>query len=255
MRTNKNRLTRLLTLGLLRFNVDSTAPTAGDNGAPTDELPPADTGGEPSTEPPAASKEGEGTPGTEGIVLGGDLSDASDPPTGGDPATDGANAGDSAATTAPETYDDFTLPEGMELDQAYLGTLTSAFKDAGLSQEQAQKLIDFQAAQIKAGDEARVQAFNQLTQDWLTAARADKEIGGDAFDQNVANARLAVEKFGTPDLNKLLQAYGIGNHPEVIRTFARVGKLLREDQLTDPLSEPKSPTDVLATLYPNNARS
>ena len=242
---NKSRLHRLLALGMLHFNAAVDTPAAGANspGAAPAAAAPADGAAAPVIpDTTVASKGDGGTPGT--TVLGGE-------PPAGDKSVAGADAGAAAATAAPETYADFTLPEGVEMDKGYLDALTPVFKEMGLSQEQAQRLIDHQAAQVKAGDEARVQAFDQMTQEWLTAARADTEIGGDKFEQNVANARLAVQKFGTPELNKLFTSQGIGNHPEIIRAFARMGALLREDKPGDgnPASQER---DVLSIMYPND---
>jgi len=196
---------------------------------------------------------GEDTSTTE-VVLGGDTGDTS---TGnGDENTgDAAAAGSDADTGAPETYADFELPEGVELDSEYLNELKADFKELGLTQEAAQKLVTNHAKRIQASQESRVEAFNQLTKDWLSSAKSDKEIGGEAFDQNVGLARSALEKFGTPELNGLLRDYGIGNHPEVIRVFTRVGKLLKEDQPGNSGANTSKPPSREEILYPSSAEN
>lgn len=46
------------------------------------------------------------------------------------------------SSTAPETYDAFTLPEGRTLDATVLEQLTPVFKEAGLDQGKAQKFVE-----------------------------------------------------------------------------------------------------------------
>jgi hypothetical protein len=174
---------------------------------------------------------------------------------GDDIAAAAAVVVDPAATPVamvPDEYAQFTMPEGVTIDPEYLKSLAPALKEAGLTQEAAQTFIEAQAKLFQAQEETRVQAFDQMTQNWLNSAKADKEIGGETFDQNVQAARSALKQFGTPELNGLLQDYGIGNHPEVIRIFTRIGKLLKEDQpgnLTAPTHQKLDRADI---LYPQS---
>ena len=159
---------------------------------------------------------------------------------------------DDSGDGAPEAYTEFTLPEEVTLDAALLEAATPVFKDLNLTQEQAQKLIDFQAAQVQAAEVAQVESFNALKEDWVTQAKADKEFGGDAFDENVKLAGAAVNTFGTPEFKQLLNDYGIGNHPEMIRLMVKIGKLTKED---NPLNDGDSPInqtkDRAELLYPD----
>jgi len=59
--------------------------------------------------------------------------------------------------------------------------------------------------------------------------KSDKEIGGDSFTPSVKHAQNAINKFGTPELKSALDSYGMGNHPELVRVFARIGKAMAED--------------------------
>ena len=167
----------------------------------------------------------------------------------------GEKAGEEGSQTVPETYADFAMPEGITLDEAALTGATPIFKDLGLNQDQAQKLIDVYAAQVQAGMDQQVDAFNQQKAEWRDASEADKEFGGDAFDENVKIAQAAISKFGTSELKQLLEDYGVGNHPEVIRFMFNVGKLTVEDTpgaTGGVASVQKSAVDV---LYPNDQKS
>ena len=143
------------------------------------------------------------------------------------------------------------MPEGMTMNEELLTEVTPLFKEAGISQEVAQKFIDINSKQIQALEQGKADSFNQLTQEWRDASVNDKEFGGDKFDQSVANARLALDNFGSPELSKLLNETGLGNNPEVIRFMNKVGSLTKEDQPGAPGTpggQPKkSATDI---LYP-----
>lgn len=167
------------------------------------------------------------------VITGGEGADKDAADTGGDASGEGGDedgAGKEGEGTVPENYADFNLPEGLSISDEYLQEIAPVFKELGLTQEQAQKVIDVHTQRAQAGEEARSEAFNQVKQEWLDAAKADKEIGGEAFDENVASAQLALKQFGSDGLKQVLRDYGIGNHPEVIRVFTKVGKLLKEDQ-------------------------
>jgi len=153
-----------------------------------------------------------------------------------------------------ETYADFTLPEGLTLDDAQLESATPLFKELGLTQEQAQKLVDFQAAQVQAGQQGQMDAFTQLKDDWLAQSKADKEFGGDKFEENVGIAKQAIAKFGSEGFNKLLNDFGLGNHPEVIRLMTKVGRLTKEDNPDDTGNNVnQGPRDHVSVLYPTKS--
>jgi len=162
----------------------------------------------------------------------------------------GAETGEDGQDTAPETYADFAMPEGMEPNVELLEAATSIFKELGLTQEQAQKLVDLNAQQVQAGEAGQVEAYNQMMDDWKNDSMQDKEFGGDAFEENVGIARAAVDKFGTPELKELLETHGLGNHPEMIRFMIKVGRLTAEDVPGSSGSPSQSKKDRAETLYP-----
>lgn len=159
---------------------------------------------------------------------------------------------DLSSQTPPDTYADFVMPEGVELDSALLTEATPLFKELGLNQDQAQKLVDFQAKQAKASSQSQVDAFNQLMNDWQEQSKNDSEFGGDKFEENVGIARSAIDKFGTPELKQLLEEHGVGNHPEVIRFMVKVGKLTAEDVPGGTNTPPSKAQDRVSLLYPND---
>lgn len=153
-----------------------------------------------------------------------------------------------------DIYADLVTPEGVTMDEGLLAEAIPIFKDLGLTKEQAQKLVDFQAKHVQADSQKQIETFNQQLEAWRTQSKNDSEFGGDKFDESVALAQSAVNKFGTPELKQLLNDYGMGNHPEFIRFMFRVGKLTAEDgpQKGSPVA-PK--VDRVSLLYPNDSNN
>ena len=173
---------------------------------------------------------------------------------------DGVNSGDDKSTgdeaggddqASPETYSDFALPEGVELNEQLLEEATPLFKDAGLSKEQAQKFVDLHAKMVQEGARQQAEQFSKLVSDWHDQAINDKQFGGDDFQENVGIARLAVEKLGTPEFKQLMEDHGVGNHPEMIRFMWNVGKLMKEDVPGQPGGPSTPDKDRVSILYPN----
>lgn len=154
----------------------------------------------------------------------------------GDPPVDAAKDGEGEAkSSAPEAYE-LTAPEGMTLDADTLAAATPVFKELGLSNEQAQQLMPVAADFAKKiADGLNQQIIGQVAADrkaWLDTAKADTEIGGANWDKTLTTAAKGLDHLGfakgTPFRN-LLDESGLGNHPDMIRAWARVGKAIGED--------------------------
>lgn len=170
--------------------------------------------------------------------------------------TDGVTtegAATESTTTEEVAYADFTLPEGFELDAGILDKASPVFKEMGLSKDQAQKFIDLHAEHLQASQQKQTESFEQLKQGWAEAAKNDPEIGGEHFNENVAHARAALTKFGSPELTTLLNDFGVGNNPEVIKFMAKVGRLTAEDTPGNgsATAPSKSRLDI---LYPSDSK-
>lgn len=145
----------------------------------------------------------------------------------------------------PESYD-LKMPEGIELDTASAEEFSTIAKELKLDQAAAQKLADVAAKQAQR----QVERHAKLVESWVEQVKTDKDLGGDKLTENLAVARKALDTFGTPELRDVLNASGLGNHPEVIRAFYRAGKAISEDKFV--AGSPKGPeTDAARKLFPN----
>lgn len=155
-----------------------------------------------------------------------------------------------AATVVPESYAFANLPEGYSISEEQLAAFSPVLKELGLTQEQADKLVAFDAQRSLAAQEASQQQAiefrNKQVGEWETALRGDAEFGGANFDANVAIAQQALAAYGTPELSAMLSESGLGTHPEVVRFFHKVGKELGEGKLHRTTTEvPKSEMSIV----------
>lgn len=130
---------------------------------------------------------------------------------------------------APDKYEAFKVPEGVKINDAELAEFTPIAKDLNLTQDQAQQLIDLEVKRAAARAEGAMTQWNAHMDATLATAKADKEIGGQNWDQSLVHAKAFMTAFGTPELQAYLNTAEAGSHVEIIRAFAKAGKVVSED--------------------------
>jgi len=173
---------------------------------------------------------------------------------------------DTAPTGAPEKYEDFKAPDGWadkgwELDKEILTEASPLFKELNLSQDQAQKLVDFYAQTSAKASEASANSVIQQNEEWVKAVKADPEIGPRLATVK-ATVSKAIDSLG-PELGsafrEAMDYTGVGNHPAFIKAFYKLAQRLTEGShvagkgpsehgQTNPARAPKS---AASALYPN----
>lgn len=133
---------------------------------------------------------------------------------------------------APEKYE-FKAGEGVELDTEALKDFEPVARDLNLTNEQAQKLVDAYPKILAGVQQRQAEAWQKQTEGWAETVKADKEIGGDKLTANLSAAQRALDQFGTPELKEYLNATGLGNHPDLVKTFVKIGKAMSEDGMVD----------------------
>lgn len=131
--------------------------------------------------------------------------------------------GDTPAEGAPEAYADFKLPEGMPVDSDFLDTTKAVFKEAGLSQEKAQKLVDLVVERDKRVEKAQFDQADAWAKEFMKSPSAKEDLA------YAAKAR----EFCTPGVREMLKDPRIGNNPEILATFAKIGRMLSEDSMVE----------------------
>ncbi|MFH2815276.1 peptidase [Enterobacter ludwigii] len=150
---------------------------------------------------------------------------------------------------APEKYE-FKPAEGQELDTAALEQFEPIARELNLTNEQAQKMVDLYGTKIMPMvQQQQAEAWQKTTEQWAADVKADKEIGGDKLTTNLSAAQRALDQFGTPELKEYLEGTGLGNHPELVKAFIKIGKAMSEDGM---VTGAKTTTQSVAQrMYPN----
>lgn len=143
------------------------------------------------------------------------------------------------------TYEAFTLPEGITFDSDKLTEFTKELAEfevknkADHAEVQAfgQKLMDRHIAEVQQTAE-RIQnlyteAWEKQKSDWKEAFEKDPEIGGNRQQTSVNAAVEFIRTHGgsteqQAEFRKLMDTTGIGNHPAMIRLFAKANTAFSE---------------------------
>ncbi len=143
----------------------------------------------------------------------------------------GGDAGDESGSESPGEYEPFNYPEGFKVDDKELQLFHEFGKEKELDQETMQSFIDYVTQRDGRAFKAEDDRQDKEAADWVEKAKADKEIGGDKFDENILRAKSALQKVGTPELMKVLMGTGWVNHPEFVRLFVRIAPMVTQDQI------------------------
>jgi hypothetical protein len=204
----------------------AAAPAPEPVAAPATEVTPAATPepvaepAAPSPEPEPAAAAGEPAPATVQDPAAAELEKA---PEAAEPVAE-------PPKPEPPTYTDFKFPDGVKVAPEAMTAATKVFGEFGLTQEQAQRLIDIHAEQqqaaVKQFTTAATDYWNAESRKWV--AEVEKTFGNQ-LNTNIERAR-AVWSDVLPkqaDRDRLFGALNdtkIGDHPMLARALAEVGR-------------------------------
>ncbi|MDT8419352.1 MAG: hypothetical protein RQ754_02885 [Desulfuromonadales bacterium] len=156
-------------------------------------------------------------------------------------------------TGAPEAYTDFTLPEGMTLDEEALGEFAEIAKADNLSQEKAQKYVDMASKLMQKQIDTIMTQHQEKVGNWLKDAEKDPEIGDDIKKGAESAALRAFNTItkGDEKAKAMVDELGIGNHPEFLRIFYRISQHMREDTFEIPGTGGQGGKSAAETMYPS----
>ena len=160
------------------------------------------------------------------------------------------------AKPAEEIKYELKIPENSILDAAVVEQVSLFAKENKLSNEQAQAILERENSAAQAGLEAehskmkeRVESFKAKC---LEDSKADPEIGGDKFKETALLANDALDKlFPGDEIRKIMDDSGLGNHPTVLKGFAKIGRMLQDPKIHQPGTAPAPKTSMTSRLYDN----
>lgn len=149
---------------------------------------------------------------------------------------------------APEKYE-LKAPGENTFDPDVLGELETVARELDLSQHAAQTIADRVGGKIAERLVAQqLENFNRVREEWKASATSDKEFGGDeeALKASLAISKKAMDAFGSDELRTFLNESGLGDHPEMIRAFVKIGKAISEDTFVGSKGAPNNAQKSIA---------
>ncbi len=164
---------------------------------------------------------------------------------GGEPKPNKGNP--PAERVVPNEYN-LSLPQDSVLDEERVSEVKAFAKAQKLTNDDAQAILERDNAFKAAIIEGQKGELEEEQKAWVEASKVDSEIGGEKYNENVELAKRVIDKVGTPAFKKALVETGLGDHPELIRFCARMGKHLKDDNFvlsgTAPTETKKSTADL-----------
>lgn len=157
------------------------------------------------------------------------------------------------APAAP-TYEELRKA-GLELSDEHFKELDDFATEKKLEPAQVNALRLHQSElQKKATAE-----WQELQKTWLKEIQVDPEFGGDRFNESSEGVKRLLDKYGSPELKKILDR-GMGNNPEFLRMMMRAywsgmaSDTYVRPQAGEPKPGPKSRAEQDAELFPTMHR-
>jgi hypothetical protein len=100
---------------------------------------------------------------------------------------------------------------------------------------------------VKEAQAKHETAVDEARKSWVNSIKEDKELGGEKLEESIHVANQGLDKVATEGFKQLLQQTGLGDHPDVIRVFHKIGKMLGDDDYVGG-----SPPGGLGKFYENS---
>lgn len=193
------------------------------------------------------------------------------PPSDGKTTSTEPKAPDAAKTEgAPDAYTAFTAPEGYTIDPKIIEAATPIFREMGLSQANAQRLVDFHTTQMIEAAKAPQTAYETTRTEWQAKVRSDpdlaKAVNGDktGLDAVKLDIGRALNALNDPtlaaDFKAAMDLTGAGDHPAFVKAMWKLSAFITEGKHVaggGPSPHGQTPSgkqerpSAAAAMYPN----
>lgn len=121
------------------------------------------------------------------------------------------------------------------------GPVIEAFTSMASEHKWTQEIADQQLGRLT---QSMRDARTAMQADWEKTLRADKEFGGDKFDEHLGMVKNAIEKLGGPEHLKFLVDSGLEREPTTARAWLKVAQAISQDKFTAGVAIPGRPGDL-----------
>jgi len=118
------------------------------------------------------------------------------------------------------------LPRGFNIDDGKLKATKEFLHKSGLTDKQANDVLKYY---LDSTSGEYVSALQQREAQRTQAIAELKTEFGEKYEANLDVARSVLRKFGDDKLIATLEATGMGDNPQMIRLFAKLGEALLDD--------------------------
>ncbi|WP_027405478.1 hypothetical protein [Anaerovibrio sp. RM50] len=151
--------------------------------------------------------------------------------------------GEKESSNAPEKYEDFKVPEGFTFSEEALGEYKNLAKELDLSQEKAQKLVDYQVKLMQKQRDNLDEFAKKEAETWKAETRK-------AFSEKEIADAVRGFKSAPQDVQNMLAACGFDNHKSFVEFFMHVGKSIKEDKFETGKPSADKNKSAASVLYP-----
>lgn len=154
-------------------------------------------------------------------------------------------------------------PEGMEAFQGEFDTFSTEATDWMKENPEATAADAFkwaaerQAQAVSTQTQETAEGLTQTITDWEASLKSDKDLGGDAYDANMAIAAKTTAAYGSEEIVGILNETGLGSHPAFVKMFHKIGLTLKDADVHagEGGNKDTSRAESLASRYPKSKSS
>lgn len=146
------------------------------------------------------------------------------------------------------------LPAGYELNEKEWGEFSAQAKEMGITPEQAQKFVEFDAKREAARAQASVTKLDTERQGWLKDTSKRLSEAKVDVTQATKTANRALEKYAPKGFVEFLKGTGFDAHPGLFEFIQNVGAAMADDSISGAMpgngAGAPSQEAQLRALYP-----
>lgn len=141
----------------------------------------------------------------------------------------------------------FKFPDEIKVTDTEVAKLKELSKELKLSNEQAQKFVDFTVSQVKFFGKKAEENFKTMRADWL------KQTKETYTEEQIGNAGKVAKEVGGEKFMELLETTGLADNPLVVGFLEKISVNYRNDKTVVGKPNGGEPTreQILDIMYPN----